>query len=114
MYPESEYSFELVKNILLDTFPVDISLKKHRENDAILALNSEYALVFMNELAAEFLERCTGKKNLSTIISELYSIYDVEEYILADDIVKLVRELQLKRIIRIELQDECNQKKDQS
>ena len=102
MYTSSSDSFNLVKNILLKSIPFDITIKKHKEEDIILVINSEYTLVFLNELASSFLCLCNGTNNIEYIINKLFTLYDVEYKKITDDIIFLVRDLQDKRIIYVE------------
>ena len=102
MYPGSKESFELVKEILLKSIPFDISVKKQQQDNVLIVMTSEMALVFLNDVALNFLSLCNGKKTVNDIISSLLEIYDTDFQTLSDDIVMLIRDLQTKRIIYVE------------
>lgn len=102
MYPESE-SFDLVKNILLSSVPYDISVKKHQEDNILLVISKNYNLVFLNEISASFLNLCDGKRKTADIIEHMMNIYDIDKSTLCSDIVILIRELQNKRVVTIEV-----------
>ena len=102
MYKSSSDSYNIVKNIILNSTPFDITIKKHREENILIVINSEYTLVFLNELASKFLCLCNGKSNIENIINTLFSVYDVEYEKITEDIIALVRDLQDRRIIYLE------------
>ncbi len=103
MFPENEESFNLVKSILLDTIPKDISLRKHKEDNVLLVTNKNQTLFFFNDTAALFLSYCNGKLTVKEIIDKMSDILEVQNNILTDDIVELIRILQKDRIVYIKV-----------
>lgn len=102
MYHDSE-SYQIVKKILLDSIPhVDV-LKLRVEGDNLIAVNCQKKFFVFNEVAKDFLQLCDSKRKLREIINVLCEIYDVEKNILTDDLMDLVRDLQYKRILNMEV-----------
>lgn len=102
MYRESEESFNLVKDIVRRAVPKDISIKKRKEGGVALVIGENQHLYFLNEIASEFLFRCEGTKTTDEICQNIINLYDVDTDILLDDMIVLIRDLQKKRIIRID------------
>ena len=103
MYLDSPESFELVKSILMQSIPHDITLKKSIESGVLLVMNDEYTLSFLNETASKFLDLCNGEKNVSEILYEMQLEYDVDMNTLILDIMQLIRNLQKNRILYMEV-----------
>lgn len=102
MYHDSE-SYQIVKKILLDSIPhVDV-LKLRVEGDNLIAVNCQKNFFVFNEVAKDFLQLCDGKRQFSKVINLLSEVYDVEKSVLTDDLMDLVRDLQYKRILNMEV-----------
>lgn len=102
MYIDSSESFEIVKNILLESIPIDTSIKKIKEDKLFVLITEEYKLAFLNDVSASFLSLCNGINKVKNIIDTLLNIYEVDYNTLTNDIIILIRDLQNKRIIHIE------------
>lgn len=100
MYRDS-FSYNIVKNLLLKSCPYKNAIKYRSENDILLVMNKDYSLFYFNSVAKDFFELCNGSTNVKMIVNILSDKYNVEKNILEDDIMDLIKELQLKRLIYI-------------
>lgn len=100
MYRDSE-SYAVVKGILLESVPHVEAVKTREEGDILIVVGNDKRLLFFNEVAKDFLQRCDGRR-LKEIINELGEIYDVEKNQLIDDLIDTIQDLQYKRILRME------------
>ena len=91
---------KILRHYLVDT--LDISIKKRKEGGVALVIGENQHLYFLNEIASEFLFRCEGTKTTDEICQNIINLYDVDTDILLDDMIVLIRDLQKKRIIRID------------
>ena len=101
MYRDVE-SYSVVKKILLESVPHIEALKTREEKENLIVVSREKELVFLNEVAKDFLQLCDGRRRLKEIIDELGEIYDVEKNQLTDDLIDTIQNLQYKRILRME------------
>lgn len=90
--------WEWIKNKKLK----DISLKKRREGNILIIYGETLEISYLNKIAAQVMELSNGSNTMSDIVDVLLKKYDVEENELKIDIITLVRELQWKRIIKLE------------
>ena len=102
MYRNSE-SYFVVKKLLLDSVPHVEILKSRVEGENLIIVNSFKKIFVLNEVAKDFLQLCDGKRQLIEIINELVEIYEVEKNLLVDDLIDIIRDLQYKRILRMEV-----------
>ena len=100
MYKDLE-SYGVVKKILLEAIPQIEALKFRAEDNVLIVVSREQELFFLNEAAKDFLLLCDGRR-LKEIIDALSEIYDVEKNQLADDLMDLIRDMQYKRVLRME------------
>ena len=94
-------SYGVVKKILLEAIPQIEALKFRAEDNVLIVVSREQELFFLNEVAKDFLLLCYGRR-LKEIIDALSEIYDVEKNQLADDLMDLIRDMQYKRVLRME------------
>lgn len=94
-------SYGVVKKILLEAIPQIEALKFRAEDNVLIVVSREQELFFLNEVAKDFLLLCDGRR-LKEIIDALSEIYDVEKNQLADDLMDLIRDMQYKRVLRME------------
>ena len=101
MYRDSE-SYSVVKKMLLNSVPHTKILKFREEGEVLIVINLNIDTFFLNEVAKDFLLLCNGRK-FSEIVDELCEIYDVDKDILTDDLMDIIRDLQYKRILYMEV-----------
>lgn len=101
MYRDSE-SYLVIKKMLQNSVPHTKILKLREEGEVLIVVNLNTETFFLNEVAKDFLLLCNGRK-FSEIVDELYKIYDVDKDILTDDLMDVIRDLQYKRILYMEV-----------
>ncbi|MCK8828084.1 PqqD family protein [Natroniella acetigena] len=87
--------------MMKDSIPVQFHLKIRKDGEFLIASSKSYDIYFLNDVAKEFYLRIDGKTTIGGIVEKLLNIYEVEENVLIDDIVSLVRDLQWKNIVRL-------------
>ena len=100
MYRDSE-SYSIVLKTLSTSILNNIALKWQENDDVLIVMSQNKKVFFLNEVAKDFLLLCNGRQ-FSEIVEELYKIYEVEKDILTDDLLEIIRDLQYKRILRVE------------
>lgn len=81
---------------------VDISLKKRWEKDIMVLYGKELDICYLNKIGGEIISLSNCKNTVSDIADMLLQTYDVDENELREDIIWLIRELQWKRLVRLE------------
>ncbi len=92
----------IVWDWLCEKKPVDISLKKRLEGDVAVVYGKELEICYLNKIGWQILDKSDGNNTLNDIAKYLLMIYEVDEDELKCDIVELIRDLQWKRLIRLE------------
>lgn len=88
MYRNLE-SYLVVKKILLESVPCVKVMKIREEGETLIVVTNDKRLLFLNEVAKDFLQRCDGRQ-LKEIIDELGEIYDVDKNLLTDDLIETI------------------------
>ena len=101
MYRNSE-SYSIVLKILSKSILNNIALKWQKNDDVLIVMSHDKKVFFLNEVAKDFLLLCNGRQ-FSEIVDELCEIYDVDKDILTDDLMDIIRDLQYKRILYMEV-----------
>lgn len=63
--------------------------------------NNSNKTVYLNSTASDIFLLCDGKKSIEDICNQMLSEYDVDTETLQKDIVKIVRDLQWNRLIKL-------------
>lgn len=95
-------SYSVVKKILLESVSHIKAVKMREEGDVLIVVGEDNRLLFLNEVAKDFLLLCDGQRRLQEIVNELGEIYDVEKNQLTDDLIDTIQDLQYKRILHME------------
>lgn len=82
--------------------PTQIFLKKRVDNDFLVVANYNQELYYLNHIAREFYEYCTGEKTLLAIYEQILGEYDVDNEVLKTDLVELVRDFQWKNLLELQ------------
>lgn len=82
--------------------PVDISLKKRTEGSVTIIYGKQLDMCYLNKIAGRFVELSDGNHTVGNIVTKMLLLYDVNEQELQNDIIELIRELQWKRLIKLE------------
>ena len=83
--------------------PVKISLKQRHEGEITLVCSKNMELLYLNKVGSFIFELCDGKNTLDDIVTQLLNKFDVEKEILIADLMDIIRDLQFKRIIKLEV-----------
>ncbi|MBQ1734882.1 MAG: PqqD family protein [Lachnospiraceae bacterium] len=81
--------------------PVSVSLKTRKNESLTVVAASSMEICFLNETAGFILNLCDESHTLESICDELLEQYDVSRDELTDDLVKVIRYMQWKRIIKL-------------
>ena len=101
MYKDSE-SYSLIKSIILESKPTRQFLKVRTEYGVLIVTSNNMTLHFLNQIAGNFFLMCDGTQKVKAIIDEINKEYDVKREELENDIIDLIRDLQIKRLIYID------------
>lgn len=82
--------------------PVDISIKKRRDGNIMIIYGKQLEISYLNKTGSYILELSNGRNTVAEIANKLLEVYDVDALELQSDITDLIRELQWKRLIRLE------------
>ncbi len=85
-----------------DKVPVSLAIKKRAEDDVTVVYGKELEICYLNKIGGRFIDLCDGHNTFDDIVNHLMKIYDVDENVLKCDIVELSRDLQWKRLIKLE------------
>ena len=88
-------------NFLKNYIPVRDALKTREEGDFLAASNHEQSVYYFNGMAREIWYMLDGNISLEGLCTKIVAKYDVTREQLEGDIVKLVRDLQHKKLIRV-------------
>jgi hypothetical protein len=83
--------------------PYSIALKTRLDNNFLVAMSEDLEICYLNEVAYEFFKLSDGKNSIEKIIEILLEEYEVSYDILYSDIMKIVRDLQWNKIIRLKV-----------
>ena len=80
----------------------DISLKKRKEGNVVVVYGKNLEICYLNKVGGEILYLSADNITINEISIKLMSKYDVDEKVLHDDLIEILRDLQWKRIIKLE------------
>jgi len=92
----------IVWNWVKEKKVADISLKKRKEGNVVIVYGKNLEICYLNKVAGELLMMAKDNISIEEISNKLIAKYDVDEYTLHTDIIEIIRDLQWKRIIRLE------------
>lgn len=92
----------LVYDLIKEKVPIINFVKKRDNNEFLIIENSDLEIFYLNNTAKDIINLCDGKNNIIAITNTLKDMYDVDEHILQNDIVDLIRDFQWKKILRLE------------
>lgn len=90
--------FEILKNEV----PRRIDLKARREGDIAVVMNGDGVLEFLNRSASDLFGLVDGVRTVGELLELLMVEYDVDEEVLKNDLIDVIREMQWRRIIRLD------------
>lgn len=78
------------------------SCQKYRcDNEFTIVNNFQNKMVYLNSTASTIFLLCNGKNSIDDICRYMLSEYDVSSDVIQKDIVKIIRDLQWDRIIKL-------------
>ena len=89
--------YEFIKNLI----PCQIYTKKRENGDFLIISNENLELYFLNETAKDFYMRCDSFSSIDNICNSMLKEYDVDENVLKQDILSLIRDFQWQEIIEL-------------
>ncbi|WP_406041564.1 PqqD family protein [Succinimonas sp.] len=81
--------------------PVCIALKTRKEGDITVACSSKLEVFYLNITASFLVNMADGRITLSEIAKIMIENFEVSEPDLINDLVEVIRQLQWKRIIKL-------------
>lgn len=81
--------------------PVCIALKTRKEGDITVACNSKLEIVYLNITASFLIDMADGHITVSEIAKAMLEKFEVTESDLINDLIEVIRQLQWKRIIKL-------------
>lgn len=91
---------EQIYNRMKDWTPKPAWRKKRNNGDFLLLSSCDLDVHYLNSTAKEIVE-LIGGRTIEQICSIMLENYDVEPEVLHNDIVRVIRDLQWKKLIRI-------------
>lgn len=81
--------------------PVCIAVKTRKEGNITVACNSRLEIVYLNITASFLVDTADGRITVSDIAKAMLEKFEVTESVLINDLVEVIRQLQWKRIIKL-------------
>lgn len=81
---------------------IDISLKKRTEGDVTVIYGNNLEMCYLNKVGGDFLALSSDNVTIEEISNIFLRKYDVSADTLQNDLIEIIRDLQWKRIIRLE------------
>ncbi len=91
---------EPIYNVMKNWIPRPAWRKKRIDGDFLLLSSYNLDVHYLNSTAKEIVE-LIGERTIDQICSILLQNYDVEPQILHNDIIRIIRDLQWKKLIRV-------------
>lgn len=96
----------LLYNLMKNKMPKLTAIKQKENGDFLVIESRNLEIFYLNETAKHFILLCDSRKTIAEIYKALMAIYEVDEKVLMNDIVDLVRDLQWKKLLTLEVQNE--------
>ena len=86
------------------------SCQKFRcDSEFTIVKNFANKTVYLNSTASDIFMLCDGKKSIDDICNQMLSEYDITREIIQRDIVKVIRDLQWNRVIKLSRKDDIDE-----
>ena len=92
----------MIWNWMKDKKPFSIALKSRKEGELKIVSSEELDICYLNPTASFFFDYCDGSMTMGNILDIIKQEYDVDENILKNDLIDIVRYMQWKRILKLE------------
>ena len=87
---------------LKDKYPVKTIIKERKNKDILVVCGSTLEIYYLNKVASVVLESMNGKNTVDDIKQLLLRRFEVEERTLEHDLIDVIRDLQWKRLAKLE------------
>lgn len=87
---------------LKDKHPIKTIIKKRQNEDLLIVCGSSLEMYYLNKVASIILESMDGKNTVDDIKYVLLQQFDVTEKELEIDLIDTIRDLQWKRLAKLE------------
>lgn len=87
---------------LKDKCPIKTIMKERKNGDILIVCGSTLEMYYLNKVAAIVLEEMDGKHTIDDIKHILLERFDVEDKMLEQDLIDVIRDLQWKRLAQLE------------
>lgn len=87
---------------LKNRHPIKTIIKERKNNDILVVCGSTLEIYYLNKVASIVLEAMNGKNTVDDIKQLLLRRFDVEERELEHDLIDVIRDLQWKRLAKLE------------
>lgn len=84
-----------------DLVPRKNTLKEKTNGDFLIVSSFNLEIFYLNDTAREFFSWINGHRSIDQIVDQLMEVYDVDRYILQDDMIDVIRELQWKNLVSL-------------
>ncbi len=86
---------------MADWIPEKVCQKYRDDGEFVIVTNFSNKIIYLNSTAGDVFLMCDGKKTVEEICQSITCEYNVTMEILQNDIVKLIRDLQWNRLIKL-------------
>ena len=81
--------------------PIRDCQKYRRDSEFTIITNRFNKFLYLNNTAADFFDLCDGSHTVDEIANCMLLQYDVEKTVLQQDLVKIIRDFQWNKIVKI-------------
>ena len=89
----------VVYDFFEELIPVRIDIKSRIDGEFLTTCSSSLNIFHLNGVAKDFFLLCDGSNSVERICTALSKEYDVENFVLQNDITPLIRDFQWKNLI---------------
>ena len=82
-------------------FPYRCCQKYRIDSEFTIVTNYSNKMLYLNETAGNIFLLCNGKRTVQEICSQLMSEYEISQDVIQDDLIKIIRDLQLNKVIKL-------------
>lgn len=82
-------------------FPYRCCQKYRIDSEFTIVTNYSNKMLYLNETAGNIFLLCNGKRTVQEICSQLMSEYEISQDVIQDDLIKIIRDLQWNKIIKL-------------
>ena len=92
---------DIIFNEMQSLIPRRSCQKFRVDSDFVIVTNYTNKMIYLNGTASEIFLLCDGKRSINDICNKMLSEYDVEPKTMRHDLIKIIRDFQWTRIIKL-------------